>query len=128
MQQKSNRKLLFLILFLGIVTISGCSAQRNIPSLPADTGSDQRIQRALSSDLNTYLSSTNNINSIYLAQSPWGSNVWVLAQQPYFAASGRTCRELTITSAIENISYAIVCQVDQDSWNTVRPITRLLNR
>jgi hypothetical protein len=110
------------------MTISGCSSQYKFSSSPADTGSDQGIQRALSSDLNTYLSSTNNINSIYLAQSPWGSNVWVLAQQPYFAASGRTCRELTITSSTENISYAIVCQADQDSWNTVRPITHLLNR
>ena len=128
MQSKMIRKLLCLILFLDAVAISGCSLQHKISSPPTDAAANQNSQKSLSSDLNAYLSSTTNVSSISLAQSPWGSNVWVLAQQPYFAASGRTCRELTITSAMENISYAIVCQVDQDSWNTVRPITRLLNR
>ncbi|WP_181068144.1 DVU3141 family protein [Oceanisphaera arctica] len=122
-----TRKLLCLILFLDIVAISGCSLRHNIPSSPTDSAVNQNSQKALSSDLNAYLSSTTNVSSISLTHSPWGSNVLVLAQQPYFAASGRTCRELTITSTTGTISYTIVCQVDHGSWNTVRPVTRLLH-
>jgi hypothetical protein len=122
-----NRKYLYLMLFFNVASISGCSLQHNINPSPAGSAPVRHSQQALPSELNAYLSSAANFSAKSLPLSPWGSNVLVMAQEPYFAASGRTCRELTITSSTEHISYAIVCQIEKGNWNTVRPITHVLN-
>ncbi|WP_425434008.1 DVU3141 family protein [Oceanisphaera psychrotolerans] len=115
------------MLFFNVASISGCSIQHNINSSPADSGPVQSNQQALPLELNAYLSSAANFSAKSLPFSPWGSNVLVMAQKPYFAASGRTCRELAITSSAGHISHAIACQIEKGNWNTVRPITHVLN-
>lgn len=117
-----------VMLVLGMITISGCTASNNFYSRSAATHSVPDSQGAFSSELNAYLSSAAAGSTLALAHSPWGSNVLLQAEPPYFAASGRTCRELTVSTAVGGMQNSIVCQSGQGSWDTVRPVTQLLGR
>ncbi|WP_158260061.1 DVU3141 family protein [Zobellella endophytica] len=107
-----------------MATATGCATQRGSIDQPGYGGH----QTALSPQLNDYLSSAATGSAITMAQTPWGDNVLVLANQPYYAASGRTCRELEVTLSSGTTQHHIACQTGDTSWASVRPVTRLLNR
>lgn len=54
-----------------------------------------------------------------LSDSPWGSEATVYAHAPYYAASGRTCRELTIELKGAR-RPGLVCQLPREGWESVR--------
>lgn len=119
-----KQMLKYSLLVLGIVTATGCATQRGGLDQPGYGGH----QTALSAQLNDYLSSAATGSATTIAQTPWGDNVLVLANQPYYAASGRTCRELEVTLSTGSTQHHIACQTGDTSWASVRPVTHLLNR
>lgn len=50
---------------------------------------------------------------------PWGMDIVLKAQESYFAASGRTCRALTIERA-EVMFPGLTCRQEAGSWEPVR--------
>lgn len=58
-----------------------------------------------------------------LAHSPWGSGVTVIAHDAYFAASGHTCRKLTIVQAGMR-RPGLVCRLPDGRWQKVRALAR----
>lgn len=62
-------------------------------------------------------------------KSPWGSNVSVIVNERYFAASGRLCAHLDVSRTVgaQNVSQAeVACLVNDDGWYTQRLVTQLL--
>lgn len=116
----SNNKIIpYTLLALGVLTLSGCASQaEQHTSVP---------HSQYSSELNQFLGNAAPGAATTLAQSPWGPNVQVLANAPYFAASGRTCRELEVSQPSGATAYHLACQTDAGTWAQVRPVTRLLN-
>ncbi|MGR7921055.1 DVU3141 family protein [Zobellella denitrificans] len=117
-----KRMLPVTLVALGIVTASGCASQQTTSAQPAHTSAGQ-----FSPELNALLSSATSSGAVTVAHSPWGSNVAVLANPSYFAASGRTCRELEVTLPSGTTEHHIACKTGDNSWASVRPVTRLLN-
>ncbi len=61
-----------------------------------------------------------------LAESPWGRDVEVVADEPYHAASGRKCRRLSVVSASTGPQQAVACETTQ-GWETQRLVTEMLS-
>ena len=57
--------------------------------------------------------------SAHLEQSPWGENVGVVLHPPYHAASGRICRDVTVSSNGMR-RPALVCERRDGTWEPVR--------
>ncbi|GAA3712616.1 hypothetical protein GCM10022421_19910 [Oceanisphaera sediminis] len=113
--QLSSKNLLLPLVVLSI--ISGCASQQQ-----GTHGAQQAINN---SELNQYLSSA-TANAAVLASSPWGPKVQIMAGQPYFAASGRTCRKLQVSQPNGNTQHQIACKADTGNWTLTRPVTQLL--
>ncbi len=54
-----------------------------------------------------------------LEHSPWGENVEVVLHAPYHAASGRICRDVTVSSNGMR-RPALVCQRRDQAWEPAR--------
>ncbi|WP_375055677.1 DVU3141 family protein [Zobellella sp. DQSA1] len=123
MPATKNRALRITLLALGLVTLAGCASQagNNVRSSAGVAGGSE-----LTPELNSYLSSA-VAGAVTLPYSPWGNDVTVMADTPYFAASGRTCRELEVTLNNGITQQHIACKTG-NTWAQVRPVTRLLNR
>ncbi|MDN5850799.1 MAG: hypothetical protein L0H63_14375 [Nitrococcus sp.] len=98
----------FALLCMALVGISACS------TLPP---SDPRS--ALPPALQSFLTSAPAGSSMLLAASLWGPEASVYAHARYYAASGRTCRELTIEQAGMR-RPGLVCRLPQGGWESVR--------
>lgn len=112
-------RLLTLVL---ITALSGCAqmyAQHNNASGSVIAGGDQGIP--VGASLSGFLNESHQGEVVRLSQSPWGPGVNVYSGQPYFAASGRTCRKLTIQGN-GGERAAIACKMADDQWVTRRQI------
>lgn len=112
-RKKTLGSLFALTLALTIVTTSGCANQQQTRS-----GSQPAIENVA---LIQYLN-TSTASATVLADSPWGANVQVMAEQPYFAASGRSCRQLQVSQPNGNTQQHIACQLNNGSWTISRDI------
>jgi len=60
-----------------------------------------------------------------LDKSPWGESAEVVVLTPYYAASGRKCRRLTVTlNSSKQTLDELVCDTASGYWVPVRAITR----
>lgn len=104
-----------------VITLSGCAqmyAQHNTTG-SVIIGDDQGTP--VGASLSGFLNEANRGEVVRLAQSPWGPGVNVHSGQPYYAASGRICRELTVQgSGGERVQIA--CKTANDQWVTRRQI------
>ncbi|GGB46311.1 hypothetical protein GCM10011502_19590 [Oceanisphaera marina] len=92
---------------------SGCANQQQ-----NNLGSQPAIDNVA---LTQYLN-TSTATATVLATSPWGPNVQVMAEQAYFAASGRTCRQLQVSQPNGNTQQHIACQLKNGSWTISRDL------
>lgn len=105
------RQILYYVFTLGIIISSGCT---NFSAAPNATSSTHN-------ELTQYLN-TNSSSERLLTSSPWGSNVQVIADAPYFAASGHTCRQLQVSQANGNTQQHIACKLKNGNWTISRDI------
>lgn len=77
---------------------------------------------ALDENLNGFLAQAPAGAVVSLAESPWGANVEITADAPYFAASGRECRKLTILRANDSTRQVVACETP-DGWQSGRLVT-----
>ncbi|WP_051234277.1 DVU3141 family protein [Halomonas halocynthiae] len=113
-------RLLALVL---VTALSGCAqmnTQHNNASGSVIAGDDQGTPVGVS--LSSFLNESNRGEAVQLAKSPWGPGVNVYPGQPYFAASGRVCRELTIQGN-GGERAAIACKMVDGQWATRRQVT-----
>ncbi|MCK8066943.1 DVU3141 family protein [Cobetia sp. 1CM21F] len=115
------------------MAISGCAT-----TYPESTGAGSTNlanltgAAALPADVSSFLDSGAPGSVIAVPTSPWGSNVEVVAHERYFAASGRICRELTVSNQRDLPSKELACRTSNDgkagegTWVTQRLVTGLL--
>lgn len=108
-----HRQILCCTLTLGIIVSSGCAGFSPLTS--ADT--------QINSELAQYLNSGTH-QAIVLNNSPWGANVQLVADAPYFAASGHECRVLQIELASDATKQEVACKV-KNQWQFTRLLTSL---
>lgn len=77
-----------------------------------------------SPDLNGFLEQAPAGGVLTLSESPWGKDVEIVADEPYFAASGRECRQLRIVSSDASTKSALVCK-SSHGWVKQRSITQM---
>ncbi|WP_085920317.1 DVU3141 family protein [Halomonas sp. CSM-2] len=123
-----GKSLLLGALFLA--TLSGCAlqpaSQNNAASGSVVAGSEQG--KPVDANLNGFLAQSNLGETLQLERSPWGNNVNVTADAPYFSASGRVCRKLTVQQVGRNDDQAaIACETANGSWAVRRQVTKALS-
>jgi len=114
-----RRSALGVFTLLGLA-LAGCAAPGGQP------GPGSVIQgakgHALDENLNGFLAQSPAGSVISLAESPWGANVDVVADEPYYAASGRECRKLQVMAASGTVRQAVACET-ASGWESRRLIT-----
>ncbi|ANB02759.1 DVU3141 family protein [Ectothiorhodospira sp. BSL-9] len=74
--------------------------------------------------LDTFLNEQPAGATVMLEHSPWGRDVHVMAHAPYHAASGRTCRSLSVETR-RGTEPALVCQAGNGHWEEVRVLSHM---
>ncbi|MGM1053159.1 MAG: DVU3141 family protein [Pseudomonadota bacterium] len=116
-----RRSALGLLAMAGLA-LAGCASQGGMSgSQPG--GTVQGAQgHVLDENLNGFLAQAPAGAAISVAESPWGANVDVIADEPYFAASGRECRKLRVMSASGTVRQAVACEA-ASGWHARRLVT-----
>lgn len=116
-----RRSALGLFAVLGL-TLAGCATQGSL-SGPPPGGTVQGAQgHVLDENLNGFLAQAPAGAVISLAESPWGASVDIIADEPYYAASGRQCRRLQVMSTSGAIRQAVACEA-VSGWQARRLVT-----
>lgn len=102
-----------IVVCLAVIGLSGCAVT---PSFD-----DAEAARTLPGAFYEFLASAPAGASVFLTESPWGPRVTVIARRSYFAASGRTCRNLTIAQKGMRRS-ALACRLPDGTWEKVRTL------
>ncbi|MAR74089.1 MAG: hypothetical protein CME78_17920 [Halomonas sp.] len=115
-------------LLLATVLITGC-VQRPLTQPNSAQGiMSEPAGIPASGDLSQFLAQTPAGSATTLSSSPWGANVEVVADSPYFSASRRICRHLTVTRRSNGDRLAAVaCKSGEGAWFTSRLVTALYN-
>jgi hypothetical protein len=110
-----------LLAMLGL-TLAGCAAQSSAPGAQPGGVVQGAKGHALDENLNGFLAQSPAGSVISLAESPWGANVEVIADERYLAASGRECRKLRITTSSGSARQAVACET-ASGWESRRLVT-----
>lgn len=108
------------------VTFSGCASQGHYGGNNVGT---MQGAAALGPEISSFLDNATPGSISAFSKSPWGSNVSVIVQERYFAASGRLCTHLDVArqGAPANAERAqVVCLVNDSGWYTQRLVTQVL--
>ncbi|MFG6179049.1 DVU3141 family protein [Halomonas sp. THAF12] len=113
---------LLMALTLGL---SGCAALQPQATQSGSVMADANAGQPLGDNLNGFLSQSAPGSALALNSSPWGGNVQVMADAPYYAASGRTCRQLQVTQLRSgNVRFEVACQLANGQWASQRLVTQ----
>lgn len=108
------------------VTFSGCASQGHYGGNNVGT---MQGAAALGPEISSFLDNATPGSISAFSKSPWGSNVSVIVQERYFAASGRLCTHLDVArqGAPANAERAqVACLVNDSGWYTQRLVTQVL--
>jgi hypothetical protein len=125
-KRKSFLSIKASIVFVVFPLVVGCA---NIPSseIQAPRAKNKIIAGpVLDEEVSTSLASVATLSKPEFASMPWGENVFLQAGAPYFSASGRNCREITLLDVEGNESLQLACEFRDGSWEPVRLVTQLL--
>ncbi|WP_353979050.1 DVU3141 family protein [Salinicola endophyticus] len=107
------------------VAIAGCAtqSQQGIHNVQ-----NMRGAAALGPEISTFLDNATPGSIAAFPKSPWGSNVSVIVQERYFAASGRLCAHLDIAreSGAALHQAEVACLVKNNGWFSQRLVTQVL--
>lgn len=108
------------------IAVSGCASQGHYGG--SNVGTMQGAA-AVGPEISSFLDNATSGSIAAFPKSPWGSNVSVIVQDRYFAASGRLCTHLDVAreDAPQNARQAqLACLVNDKGWYTQRPVTQAL--
>lgn len=108
------RMLQFGPLCLMMAGLSSCA----VVPLPAGRSGEPQL-----SALQQFYAQAPRGGRIFVKDSPWGGRVTVVAHESYYAASGRTCRKLTIRQGGMR-RPGLVCRLPDAGWEKVRALAR----
>lgn len=127
MQRKSFLDIKLIVAFMIIPFVVGCAnlptSNNQVPKTESKMVSDSVLEERISA----FLTSAAPLAVWEFASTPWGNDVLVQASEPYFSASGRYCRKLTVTDISGIYSLQLACEIRRGSWEAVRLVTQLLN-
>mgnify|MGYP003761193165 CR=1 FL=1 len=110
------RPLACALLAAAAVTLSACAT---LPEAHMASSGREAAATGLDPALQQFLSDAPAASVLALADSPWGANVIISVQEPYYAASGRICRALTVESGAGSWP-GLVCRLPDGGWQAVR--------
>ena len=120
--RKLRRSASVLLLALA-AGLTGCAAQQGYQNGPGSVVANSQ-GTPVGDNLNGFLSQAAPGSTVVLQQSPWGANVEVMADAPYHAASGRTCRQLQIRQQRDRMEFAVACETADGNWASHRLVTQ----
>ncbi|MBB3230151.1 DVU3141 family protein [Halomonas stenophila] len=106
--------------------LSGCAALGGFPGSKPGGVVDGGQGQTLDENLSGFLAQAPVGAVITLAESPWGRDVEVMADEPYHAASGRECRKLQVISASDATRRVVACETEE-GWESQRLVTDMLS-
>jgi len=110
MQLGSNFRL--AIGLAAIILLVGCNSLAvNSPQRSSELSDQPAPVEATA--LDQFLNNSAPQSSAIVADTPWGKQLEISADSPYFAASGLTCRQLSIGELQQK---ALVCQQPNGRW------------
>lgn len=104
-----------LLIVIASALVSGCGAWPVVSENRDRVAAQEHFPDAFQSLLSDEPAGT----SAHLEHSHWGENVEVVLHAPYHAASGRICRDVTVSSD-DMRRPALVCQRRDGTWEAVR--------
>ncbi len=108
------------------VTFAGCASQGHYGGNNVGT---MQGAAALGPEISSFLDNATPGSISAFPKSPWGSNVSVIVQERYFAASGRLCAHLDVArqGAPQTAQRAqVACLVKDNGWYAQRLVTQVL--
>lgn len=115
---KPRRAVLSAMVILTALSAVGCTSpqQKTEYSLSSPKG-----HLLIPGDIAQFLSQSPSGSSAAFVRSPWGDNITLSAQAPYFSASGAQCRQLVVEKTIRSTELA--CTLNNQEWYKVRALT-----
>ena len=107
--------------------ITGCATQSG--HYGSDTVATMQGAAATGPEISSFLDNATPGSIAAFPKSPWGSNVSLIVQDRYFAASGRLCAHLDVArkGAPQSADRAqLACLVEGSGWYTQRLVTQVL--
>ena len=105
-----------------MAALAGCAIQPGSSASASGSLVSGGQGHALDDNLSGFLAQAPAGAVMSLAESPWGANADVIADEPYFAASGRECRQLQIISGGDSARQAVACETS-NGWESRRLVT-----
>ena len=121
-----RRSALGLLAVAGLA-LGGCASPGSMPGTSADGTVQSARATQLDETLSGFLAQAPAGAVVALAESPWGRDVEVIADAPYYAASGRECRHLRIVSARDDGTHQAVACHGTSGWQAQRLVTDSLS-
>jgi len=107
---------------LAALLLAGCSSNQ-----ARDYGVNQSpvVSKGatLSAEVSEFLSSSAGESTRYFASTYWGDNVELTTDTAYYAASGRNCRRVLVSTMTGSDNGRwLACQQGDGEWVAVRPL------
>ncbi|WP_051221745.1 DVU3141 family protein [Neptunomonas japonica] len=115
---KLRRTMLSTIVILTALSAVGCTSSQQKTEYSLSTSQEHLL---IPADIAEFLSHSATDSSAAFARSPWGDNITLSAQAPYFSASGAECRQLIVEKAIS--STGLACTQNNQDWYKSRALT-----
>jgi hypothetical protein len=106
------------MVILTAISAVGCTSSQQKTEYALSTSQEHRL---IPADIAEFLSHSATDSSAAFARSPWGDNITLFAQAPYFSASGAQCRQLVVEKTIP--STALACTLNNQDWYKSRALT-----
>lgn len=96
-----------------LILLSGCNTVAVNHSRPLSSELYEQPAPAAATPLDQLLNSAAPQRTALLADSPWGQQLEISTDAPYYAASGLTCRQLSVGVAQQK---ALACRQPDGRW------------
>ena len=109
---KFSSKLKWITGLVVLTLLGGCNTLAPNSSQSSLDESTSPPTTSMATELDRFLNSAAQTSAV-LTDTPWGKQLEVTADAPYYAASGLTCRQLVLGGSQQK---ALVCQQPNGSW------------
>ncbi|GGO79582.1 hypothetical protein GCM10011348_14220 [Marinobacterium nitratireducens] len=110
---------------LAALVLAGCSSNQTRDAYSA-TAQPPVVSKgqALSQEVSGFLSTGSGQSTRYFASTYWGDNVELTTDATYYAASGRICRQVSVSSMTgTSAGRWLACEGGNGQWVAVRSLS-----